>query len=204
MDRQMPKQKVAYAFRTLRELFDTLCDDVILCRNLAQNSPSMRRAYVRSVFALIEGVTFELKQVCLDCGPLAGAILSDEEKALLADHTYDLTQQGQPRVRAKFIPIDANFRFAMATLGRVLGLEFTVSIDGPGWSSFKNAIAIRNRITHPKSSAECEISDADFQTVAAASDWFRDAFVHLGQGISADDLAARVDKPDVESQNRPN
>ena len=63
----MDMKNLEAAFANLRTVFDSLCDDVVECRALAENiaKPSLRRAYVRAVFAMIEGVTFQVKQLCL-------------------------------------------------------------------------------------------------------------------------------------------
>ena len=83
----------------------------------------------------------------------------------------------------------------MAMMGRVLGVDFGVDVNGVGWANFKKALIIRNRITHPKSLAECEICDADFQTVLGASDWFRGTFAGLGGAVTRDGLVRLIMKP---------
>jgi hypothetical protein len=43
---------------------------------------------------------------------------------------------------------------------------------GSEWQSFRRAIAVRNRVTHPKSGRDCEVSEADVALLRQVHHWY--------------------------------
>jgi hypothetical protein len=48
-----------------------------------------------------------------------------------------------------------------------------VTFGDKGWTTFKDAMEIRNRITHPKKVGDCWIFEPDLQIVTSAYEWFQ-------------------------------
>jgi hypothetical protein len=80
-----------------------------------------RRAYVRALFAMIEGSMYFLKQTCLSFSLRSGnpGHLSVGELAILDERTFDLSPNGTVTDQPKFLRIVANVRFLHIMLGRV-------------------------------------------------------------------------------------
>jgi hypothetical protein len=136
--------------------------------NLQQEDiPYNRRAYVRAALASIEAITFDLKQEAL--GTPKKNIFSQSEKALLLEGSYSL-DGGEPRTSCKFLRLEGNFIFAVAIYSRAIGSPFVLE-KGNEWQAFKSAIAVRNRITHPKRPGLLAITDEEIQLVALAYQW---------------------------------
>lgn len=133
-----------------------------------------RRAYVRSVFAMIEGTLWVLKQTVLNA-PAA----SDGKKpftlaeyALLSETTFHLKNNGEPTETPKFLRLPDNIRFTFAVISKYFGRELEVGVRTSSWQDFLASHAVRNRITHPKNPGEFEVTDAEILVCKRTTAWF--------------------------------
>jgi 1,2-phenylacetyl-CoA epoxidase PaaB subunit len=133
-----------------------------------------RRAYVRSLFALIEGSIWVLKQTVLYAPTSNGKEkrISAAEYALLSDKTYDLKSNGQPQEKVKFLKLPENFKFTFSVLEKYFKTEFDLGVGTIAWDNFLEAQTIRNRITHPKTSSEFKVTDSEIRTCKETCSWF--------------------------------
>lgn len=138
-----------------------------------------RRAYIRSLFAMIEGSIWVLKQIVLHAPVQEGHVkrLSVAEYALLSDRTYDLKSNGQPKEQTKYLKLPDNIRFTFGVLEKYFKADFELGIGKVAWDNFLEAQAIRNRITHPKTSEEFEVSDSEIATCKETCSWFNELIV---------------------------
>ena len=58
-----------------------------------------------------------------------------------------------------------------------------LDVSGSEWQSFRRAIKIRDRITHPKSVSDLNISDEDYNDVSAGFGWVLISHVKLATAI---------------------
>jgi hypothetical protein len=145
-------------------------------------NPIQRRVCVRSVYALIEAVTYQMKQDALKAG---GGTMSDAERAFCAEEAYELDSNGEVRVRsARLRPLD-NLRFAFDISASVHGAEFTLDLSGSGWSSLTNGFRIRNRLAHPKQPADLVVSDKEITTIFAGLEWIEESVLGLAKAQAA-------------------
>jgi hypothetical protein len=79
------------------------------------------------------------------------------------------------RLRSFFLPTAKNVRFVFALFARVRGLSAQADYSGHGWRAFREAVEIRNRITHPKASVDLSVSSSDLKLTEQAYAWFLDA-----------------------------
>lgn len=84
------------------ELFKELIEEVqYLDDGLSKSDhPMTRRAYVRAVFALFEGVTHAMKQVALDHPWHTKSPFSNAEVAVLQEENYSLNDSGQAGIHS--------------------------------------------------------------------------------------------------------
>ena len=168
-------EDLAKHFKKINEMEDILMQDVVTCAELAEGidkTDSGSRSFVRSVFAMIEGCVFNLKQTALTLSKHGRGGFIQAELVMLEEVSYDLTDKGETKEQVKFIPLTKNLRFAFTSAARVFQVQFTLVVNDAGWSTFKEALVIRNRITHPKSTNDLKLSDEEIQTVADAGTWF--------------------------------
>ena len=126
-----------------------------------------RRQFVRATFAKLEGLTSTLKQLSLR-SPTA---YSAAESALLREETFSLDDKGEPRVAANHLKLAANIQFAFRMYARRLDLRFSLPTSGSEWSDLKLAMAVRNRLMHPRKPEDLTVSEAEVETASRASAW---------------------------------
>src|SRR5579862_855841 len=88
-----------------------------------------RRSFVRSVFALVEGMTYASKQAILD---EFGPKLSPAEIALITEESFDLDDSGASKNRPLFLPLAKNVRFMFDLLIRFWAIPLEVKVGGRG------------------------------------------------------------------------
>jgi hypothetical protein len=104
-----------------------LTEDVSNCFHLIMrhDKECWRRAYVRAVFAFIEGGAFSFKQVIFRDAELKNIKLSSAEKAFLVEETYQLNEQGDVSTKAHYgIRTAPNLRFLWKMAKRIYGKKF--------------------------------------------------------------------------------
>ncbi len=160
-------------------LANVLLDDVsaTIDELMRADTQLNRRAFVRSLFALIEGGTFLLKQYALEINKMGitkkgVGHFSQAELALLQEEQYDLTDKGEVRTQQKFLRPTENVRFTFSALAKAQKLSHKPDVSGEGWQSFKKAINIRNRITHPRRESDLEITDGELKIIRKAFAWY--------------------------------
>jgi hypothetical protein len=151
-------------------LFATLIADVEDLSKIAHGGSSQAsRSYVRAVFALIEGITYAMKQVAAS----SSAMSSDAaERALLNEESYALDPSGKPQTRSAYLPLLSNIRFAFAAIVKCYDAQFVVDVSGNGWQSLQRALLVRHRLMHPKAADDLKLEQRELDDVGVAFRWF--------------------------------
>jgi hypothetical protein len=131
-----------------------------------------RRNFVRAAVVTIEATTFVMKHQCLARNERDPGLYTFEEVSVLREEAYSIDRRGQVITQTKFVPTDANFRFALNLFMRPSDKNFRLDASGEGWDAFKKALQIRHRITHPKCFESLQIENEEVQTVIDAYAWF--------------------------------
>jgi hypothetical protein len=147
-----------------------LLDDAFHAAEQIDNGDNQgaRRNYVRAVFAAIEGSTYGLKRMILMVWNYRQPKLEPGELEYVIETRFD--KHGKSK--RYFLPFADNVRLSFDVFAKVNGLSSTADYGGNGWKSLRDAAEIRNRLTHPKCSADLEVSYEDLLTVQAASLWY--------------------------------
>ncbi|MDQ3816348.1 MAG: hypothetical protein M3362_01500 [Acidobacteriota bacterium] len=143
--------------------------------NVNESDQSARRIFVRAVFALVEGMTYKLKQVSLKKSSYlkpVESVFSPGEIALLREESFDLDDKGIVTVKPSNLQLKKNVRFAFASYAKHYGFDFKLKVDDAGWQSFLEAIQIRNRLMHPKQVGDLEVSEREIEITNRAKVWF--------------------------------
>jgi len=158
----------------LDSLFYMLVDDVIAATKAWKGNPCgfTHRSYIRAVMTLIEGNTSRFKQAALWIHTNDHPVFSPEEITCLKEEFVTLKENGKVHVKSLPIPILTNLSFALDCYCRAMNKPFHFDKSSEGWESLKKAIAIRNRITHPKSIDDLHISDEDLNIAGQASSFY--------------------------------
>jgi len=159
-------------FKLIRVLSFDLLDTYDRLRYEADHQPS-RRNWVRTLCSQIEAFAYSTKQILGDLAELPFVKLTPHEVLLLREEAYELTDNGEPKLRGeKFVPIKTNLKFIAKTAAKAFDLPYTLDTDGTGWRAVDTAFRIRNRLVHPKSFQDMYVTDEELKTVSVASDWF--------------------------------
>ena len=141
-----------------------------------------RRAYVRSAFSFMDGITHMMKDAALLFDNLNNPrTLTSEEVVLLKDEDPYVKDDGTIGVRSAKIGRKNNFRLTVRCYVKVFGFSSSLDVKIAGWQSFVEAAKIRDRITHPKSVNDLLPTDDDMELVANAMNYFMDQTAPLLQ-----------------------
>jgi hypothetical protein len=143
-----------------------------------------RRMYVRSAFATIEAWLYVWKRIALSAHPDPKcSTISEAERTFAQEHEYRLTDSGEVETRRTKISLAANLRFGFKLLAKAASVPSELDVSGSEWQTFRRAIKIRDRITHPKSVSDLNISDEDFNDVSVGFGWVLISHVKLATAI---------------------
>lgn len=159
----------------LATLLELAKDVQVAKTDMARNDMQpRRRAYVRSVLALGEGTVWIIKQELALRDELRGnQTFSLAERLALREASFEVTEQGDVKQSDKFLRLEANLRLVTKCFKKATRQDLPLPNKGePGWTSVRNAIAARNRITHPKGIDSMPISDEELGHVKAAEEVF--------------------------------
>jgi hypothetical protein len=180
------------AVNTLVELSDALLSDVQTASRQLASAPIAyhRRQYVRSVFSLLDGMAYALKQAAHEGAAGFGVVFSLGEVAMIREETYDLDERGQAKSRPAYPRWAANMRFALDIVARAANVPNRADFGGAGWEALLRAVKLRNRLMHPKRPDDLAVSNEELRDVQAGLEWFRAHFGTLA-GAIADAVAAK-------------
>jgi hypothetical protein len=156
----------------LREtFFGILAFDVLVAleRVEAHDNQTARRDLIRTLFAAIEGFVWEFRGHVRE---IADTV--DEIPPLLAmalnEASYSVSESGKLVEQQRFIALPSMVRLA-TNLAQTLCHDLDVDFSVDGWVDLKRTIAIRNRITHPKSKADLNITTDDTKIAWSGFKW---------------------------------
>jgi len=154
----------------LANLFTAAAADITDLQNRLRehDNPTDRRALVRSVFAFVESMLFALKQEALK----HPAIFSSSEVALLREESYELGDDGEARIRPAKLTLKRNLKFTFSSFAKAWRTRDRLELSGAGWQDFRSALRVRDRLMHPKSIADLDVSDEEIRAVNHTSVWF--------------------------------
>ncbi len=181
------------ATERLKALYNGLIADCERAEKARGNSDDQysRRVSIRALFAMIEGLSFSMKDVVrstLSELPEAAAAklgFGRADLAILHEESYTLKDNGSVKAGTSFMKLIPNLRFAMSSYARLLTVSFTPDCTAPGWLAFKDLVSIRNRITHPKKTNDLEVTDEDLSAFLKGGAWHRDTMTDLFEACTA-------------------
>lgn len=139
-------------------------------RHQDHESQSAKRDLVRTSFAGIEGVVWIFREHIRELAVITGA-LKEAEALALSETTYGVDASGRVNAQQKFLQMPATIRLCARIAERISG-ESKIDFSANEWNELKNAIKIRNRITHPKKRQDLDLSERDLSTCISALHWF--------------------------------
>ncbi|MFN0045045.1 MAG: hypothetical protein ACKVOS_01075 [Sphingorhabdus sp.] len=150
----------------------------------ANESQPARRDFVRTAFAAIEGWLWLYRQ---NIQEMVASIrgLTPLERSAFEEKSFGINETGQLKEQERFVPLTAMFRFVVKLAEKEFG-ERLIDFSSADWQNFNHAIRIRNRITHPKTIEDLNLSKQDIELVRGALLW---AFANVVTGSEQAQLA---------------
>ncbi len=143
------------------------------------------RQLVRAIFAYIEATTFSVKATsawrCME----ESIDITPQERYFATDTEYELNDRGEIVEAIAKISLARNIRFALALnrKARKVSEPFDPSIEW--WSCLKEAIRIRDRLTHPKWPGDLDVSGDEIIKVLKAKQGFEEELLRYNNTIAA-------------------
>ena len=151
--------------------------DAAVASGKESNTPYAQRALIRASFALMEGLSYQLRAVTL-ASLQSTEFLAESEVALLREERYTIDEKGMPQTKESFL------RFPES---RNHGAAFEPDVKSSGWQAMRKAAKVRNRVTHPKSAASLELSDQDLTAIQEAAAWWKATMLSMFAACSEAD-----------------
>jgi len=181
------------------ELFEELRADVTRAYETLEkqrDSQFLRRPTVRAIFALIEASVEIIKSEIRSTLRLEGGEdhLSEKELGILGGLSITPGPRGQ-----KFLPLEDNLKLTFKLAAKTWGLaEFQLDAGGESYREFLQAKEARNRLTHPRTYYDIQVTDEDMHCHTVAFQWschefrrlFRNRFKLLAEQLPEEDRKA--------------
>ena len=79
-----------------------------------------------------------------------------------------MTQLRDPSICASL----QTFRLALRTFSKAQGCADPIDFSAVGWQALRDGARIRNRLMHPRTPSDLDVSDADLKLVDEGIRWF--------------------------------
>jgi hypothetical protein len=187
--------KMKKSLQEILGILPILIKDVTISEEKLDNQDYSRRAYVRALFAMIEGVTYAMKLALFVIARSSGKTgnLKIPDLVVLKGSTFDLNDKGEVQEKEKHFRISDNLKFTVKSVNRVLGSSIDLGIGTQNWTNFTKSVKIRNNITHPKNLADLVISDKDLECIRSVNSWFNDIVVAMMATLKNFDWSKNVE-----------
>jgi hypothetical protein len=148
-----------------------LIEDVIAARQRLGGSDTQtaRRDVVRASVAAMEGATWVAKEHVRTALAKVGH-LSPVADLAFQELAYSVSDIGELKKRIQALPLITTIRLVVSQ-AEIICPGIAVEFSRAGWANLRQAILIRNRITHPKPDQNLSISDKDLAVVASGVSW---------------------------------
>lgn len=168
-----PRVDLGEGFVRQQELIEHLRKDIDAAYSALEKDRSsqyLRRCVVRSVFsfieALIECVKWELRS-SIRMKEFESELLQREQETVGSLHVIGSRND-------KFLSLDQNVKRTFRLAAKVWAMkDFRLNTDGEDFQQFLRAKSARNRLTHPKTLYDIEVTDEDMSCHTIAGMWIQ-------------------------------
>lgn len=154
------------------------------------------RAYTRTLFSMIETLTYRLKEDIYNLLESEGEEITSELQGKLKGQIIKRNKQGQLQIKPCYQSLPNSIEYAFAHYACMHSIDYKIDKNSPGWQWLINSLKIRNRITHPKETADLEINNDELVIIQSAGKWFLETLNDLYEKCAASlfDLADALER----------
>lgn len=139
---------------------------------------SYRRHLTKAIFTKHEGLLFGLRHLMLSNNSRMIEKFTTEEIHVLREKKV-IIDSGQAVIKDNFQNGKSMLLFTINSYAKFIDYDFKVDTSRHEWCEYKKLIIIRNRLTHPKSSAELIITLEDMDVIEDGNIWLGEIFNNL-------------------------
>jgi len=157
-----------------------------------KQSQYLRRCVVRAVFSFIEAAIECLKvelRSAVRLGYFAEEDLTPKDRETLGSLSIFPAQD------EKFLPLDSNIKRTFKLAAKIWALDFKLCTGDQDYVDFKSAKCARNKLTHPRSFYDIQVTDEDMHCHTIAGWWVQREFQRLVES-RVESLAKTLSGPD--------
>lgn len=181
---------VQFCLRTasLSDFMKEITEELRLFNELVKDqsdTPFGRRMMVRMIFSIIEANISHLKGSALVFAENPEKTFARKTLLALQDQRERKNDAGKIEVVAARLTMKENIKLAFDTFAQAHGATSGVDFNSAGWSAFLKAVAVRDKVTHPKSGSDWKLSDADVELAKGAWIWFGKNLVEVSNRAKA-------------------
>lgn len=152
-----PEERMDAAVDSYLKVADVLARDVNAILDQETSTGAWRRAYVRTVGAMIAGDSFSIQQMAaIGLETNAPKLTEKEVKALSCDNQHSATDQ---------------IKYVLRSAYKMFELDGAPDFGERGWCKAQKFVEKRNKIMHPKSPADIHVSGDEWNDVFEGSKW---------------------------------
>lgn len=157
--------------------------DLALNLRKEHETDASRRIFVRTVFALLEGVSCVIRQFATESileKASQGGEIPIQVLHFLEDLSYDLSNNGEiKKLNRNKYGFKSLLAFGLRIFSDEIDHDSSKIFGDAGWEKVQKTISIRNRITHPKRTDDLAVSAEDAAIVDAAYCFIHNTFVEM-------------------------
>jgi len=151
-----------------RSLEQVLIDDLLAAIRRPTTEDNHTRELVRAAFVAVEGFQSSLQRDLLEAGQDQ---LSAAEVALLKEEGYTLKESGEVRIVPACLPLKQRVKLTTRIVAR-LRPECHIDFVEKGWQQLLASLDVRNRLTHPKTRLDMDVTETELVTALAGAAWW--------------------------------
>jgi hypothetical protein len=156
------------------------CWDELHAATVEEDQNFWKRAFTRSVFALIEGYCefFRSKALNAESKKLDAGLSSGEVSfnpgifCVLLGVTHSINDDGEIKPQNLRTPFLANLLFCFNSFAEAHSATHRIKKGGHCWDKIRSAIRVRDNLMHPKNPDSLEITKNEIEDVVFTWRWF--------------------------------
>jgi hypothetical protein len=147
-------------------------------------SNDYNRVYARSLFSMIEGISYRIRQILIQRHHEKKISLSIDQFIALSEYSIEINYNGTLKKNQKYYHFENLFRFTYKTYCENYNKSDILDryISDDRYNLFKKALKIRNRVTHPKNGTDVFISGSEIILFESVWKWFEEFIFDVLEG----------------------
>lgn len=133
-----------------------------------------RRTVIRCLLATAEAMLWNMRHITPKIALVSLVQLTSKEMEAL-NEMREIIKEGKPELRRKWLPFPDAVKATFTLFGKVHGANISWKDEG-GFTALCSTYGLRNRLMHPKTPFDPNVSDADIQTAQLGVKWLDETY----------------------------